>query len=210
MGNIPRLVTVLTAFALVGFAVADYTAVSLTPDQSNTLNDKIGYSLGYEFTVGSSAITVTSLGYFDPQLTAGHAVGIFDTSGNLLLSGTVPTTAIDVNNFSYTSTLSGSAALSANTSYVISAVSGTVDDYTFNPSVFATDSDITLVQSRYALSSTLTFPNQTDSTVVQGYFGPNFTFVRPSSTPEPFTMGLGLAGVAIAARRRMKSKAQHA
>jgi alpha-galactosidase len=58
----------------------------------------VQYTFGNRFTVGEDDIEVTALGYYDCNagggtgdgLTNAHAVGIWDTSGNLLASKTVP------------------------------------------------------------------------------------------------------------------------
>ena len=204
-----HLLAVFAVCAMAGLGSADSTAVSLVPAAGNTFNNGGGYTLGYEFTVGSTPITVTSLGYFDTGvLVNSHAVGIFSQSGTLLLSGTVPTGSIPVNMFAYTTALTGTASLAANTSYFIGGVSGLVDPYAFNPTSLSTAPDITYDQAAYTASSTLTFPSSTDTDT--GYFGPNFTFVPPAGTPEPMTIGLSLVGLGIAVWRRMKVRAEAA
>ena len=60
---------------------------SLTPLSTNELNNN-NWSLGWEFRVGSSAISVNRLGFYDQGLNGladSHAVGIFTTTGSLLV-----------------------------------------------------------------------------------------------------------------------------
>ena len=199
-----RIVATSTAVAFVTSALAQHTGVSLVPG-TDTLNNGIGYSLGYEFTVGSSAINVTSLGYFDHgTLTEDHEVGIYDMSGALLLSGSVAPGTSAVNYFAYTSSLTGSTALAANTSYEIMGVSGFVDPYAYFPATFSTDPDISFVNAQITTGNTLAFGQFNYSYI--GYFGPNFTF--ETAAPEPVSVCLlGMSAIGLAIRRRMKPKA---
>gem|GEM_PF-6613717 len=196
-----RFVAASIAVACAGSALAQNTAVTLVPDPTYTLNNDTGYSSGYEFTVGSNAIDVTSLGYFDyGSLTENHQVGIYDMSGTLLLSGTVAAGSSATDYFAYTSSLTGSTALAANTSYEIMGVSGFVDPYTFLPTSFSTDPDITFDTAEWTLGNTLAFGQHTQDVV--GFFGPNFTF--GAVTPEPASiclLGLSVFGLAIRRRR---------
>ncbi|MHB8636139.1 MAG: hypothetical protein ACYC96_06680 [Fimbriimonadaceae bacterium] len=198
-----RILSVTTGALCAVSALAQSTAVNLIPVAGNTYNNGTAYSIGYEFTVGNTAISVASLGYFDnSSLTNDHDVGIYDMSGNLLLSGTVAAGSPAVNYFAYTTTLSGSPALAANTSYEIMSVSGIVDPYTFAPSSYSTDPDVTFVTAKWTLGNTLAFGANSQSIV--GFFGPNFTFGAP--TPEPVSACLlAVSAFGLDYRRRMKA-----
>ena len=199
-----RFAAASIAAAWAASALAQNTAVTLVPNAGNTHNNGNGYSLGYEFTVGSAAVNVTSLGYFDNgSLTENHEVGIYDMSGNLLLSGTVDLGTSAVNYFAYTTSLTGSNTLAANTNYEIMGVSGLVDVYTVTPTSFSTDPDVTFVQPEWTSGNTLAFGQNT--LVETAYFGPNFTFGAPA--PEPVSVCLlGMSAFGLAFRRRMKAK----
>ena len=187
-------------------ARADFVALTVTPDPFNTINDHVGYSLGYEFKMNSTE-TVTQLGYFDDGLmTQSHAVGIYTTAGTLLASTTVTTADALTANFRYHAI--APLTLSAGQTYVIAGVSGVLDPYAFNPTALSTDPSVTFISGDYRQSFTLEFPTTIDHFV--GYFGPNF-IVR-SAVPEPSTvclLGIGATSSLVGAwRRRTGRKAR--
>lgn len=175
------LKTVLLVCACLPAAWGDSFAVSLTPDPANVFNNGIQYSLGFRFTL-SQAITVNALGYFaDSGLTESHAVGIFNTGGSLLVSTTVTGADPLTSDFRYHSI--SPFALAVGT-YVISGVTGSTDPYTFGPTAFSTAPGVTFNNSEFIQSTSLAFPDSTDS--LTAYFGPNFEFGTPvGSVPEP-------------------------
>jgi hypothetical protein len=95
---------------------------------SNSTFDTIypigAYTVGYEFTTGASALSVSALGIYDAGsagLNYAHDVGLWTASGTLL--GTVTVTAgvhTLINGFAFVS-LNSAALLNANTSYVLAA-----------------------------------------------------------------------------------------
>jgi hypothetical protein len=169
-------------------------------------------TFGYEFTVGSQPISVNALGVWDPSSGVGlndsHDVGLWDTSGNLLTSVTVPngnTATLSLSGFWYMP-ISGSVTLSANTTYVLGAKYpewypgidiGVVSATT------ASDPEVTFGTARYSTSMTFTFPNYiVGGSLDDGYFGPNMDY---STVPEPTTcvvLGMGLLALAWAKRSR--------
>ncbi len=173
------------------------TAITFTAPTIDYTNGS--WSLGFEFET-NRAITVGSLGFYDDSkndLTQSHDVGIFDSTGNLLVSGTVVPGSTLVGWFRYvpvTATL-----LPAGQIFRIAAVTGS-EKYTWDPTGFATDPAITYLRDRWIAGSTLTFPTSTDNLAGGGYFGPNFDTV-----PEPASVlliGSGLTGLALLRRRR--------
>src|SRR5262249_25328874 len=89
--HITRLALVAVGFLLIcnTSGRADVPAITFTGSSNDTTNGE--WSLGYKFEV-NAPITVTQLGYYDSGqdgLAESHAVGIYDLSQNLLVSGTV-------------------------------------------------------------------------------------------------------------------------
>jgi Domain of unknown function (DUF4082)/PEP-CTERM motif len=142
---------------------------------------------------------IDALGYYDPSgLTESHDVGLYDTSGDLLVSATVTNANTVTDNFAYSSI--SPFSLSAGT-YFLVGVSGLTDLYGYAPTMLTPAAGVTFVQSEYADGNTLAFPTTTDVNI--GYFGPNLDF--GSSVPEPGTammLGISLAAIATLLRRR--------
>jgi hypothetical protein len=183
----------------VGVQPADAAAISFSSTAVNTGE----FSVGFEFDV-LVPVEVTALGFYDylaDGLAESHAVGIYDSSGTLLLSGTVVPGDPLIDGFRYTTV--APFVLAAGAGYRIAAVTG-ADAYAYNPNSFAVDPAISYVRSRYTASSTLVFPTGTDT--LTGYFGPNFEF---EAVPEPATLllvGIGLGAVARRGVRRPSSR----
>jgi hypothetical protein len=154
-------------------------------------------TLGFDFTVGSSAIQVTALGLWDQNqdgFTNSHSIGLWDNSGNLL--GSVVISIGTVNplsgQFRY-GNLATPIILTAGTTYVLGAsyldtdadqLVGNVagDQATFDPAVAAGN-------FRFVSDNGFAFPsgNNGPGSVV----GPNAQFII---VPEP---GRGLFVVAL-------------
>jgi len=160
---------------------------------------------GWRFTANSD-IQVMRLGVWDlfsDGLNASHDIGLWDASGNLLASATVPggTAAALINDFRYVSITP--VALDAGHDYLIGAlyVPSPMDDYLGGASgnTFTSDPRITWRnRARYSATAgaALTFPSETAP--FAGAFGPNFTL-----TPEPATLSLlALGGLALLLRRK--------
>jgi len=174
---------------------APVAAVDINQIINYTINS---FSLGWQFNVVNTPITVTALGFFDlgsvpgyddPAygfgLTESHDVGIYDSAQNLLVSGTVNPGDLLTGFFRYTSVTS--TPLPIGTDYRIAAV--TLDDYyTWDPGSSTFSPEIDFVQSRFTSSLTLVYP--TDSDDVTGYFGPNFQYEPFTAVPEPGTLVL--------------------
>lgn len=110
-----------SVLAMAGVATAD--SVAFSPTSGGSIN--AGYQFygndGYVFTVGSSAIEVTQLGYYHDTAAHSNPVGIYRVSDSVLMGSTNVTTtggspAADPATFDYTPT---SIALAANTQYVL-------------------------------------------------------------------------------------------
>ncbi|HEY9700408.1 MAG TPA: PTPA-CTERM sorting domain-containing protein [Trichocoleus sp.] len=175
--------------------------MQLQSDFATSTNFNQGqWSLGFEFTANNN-ISVKSLGFYDDlknDLTESHAVGIFDSLGNLLVSGTVnPGDTLD-GWFRYSSV--APTLLQAGQNYFVAATTGS-ENYTWDVLGFTVDPNITFIRDAYAGSSMLVFPSGGPS-VANGYFGPNFQF---DATPVPTPALLpGLVGMGIAALHKKR------
>ena len=198
-------------------------AVSMGTTTPNGANSWLatGLTAGWEFSL-SSAITVVDLGVFDNSQANGlgeaHAVGIWNTSGTLLVSGTVPagTAGTLINSFFYVGVTS--TVLPAGT-YIIATeydTSNTDPMYgNLTSSNFSTASPVTWIQDEAGGNgvNVLTFPTFTSPPQEDGFFGPNFEFTTSvSASPEPpsgWLLGSVLAAMAAGAgyRKLRKSRA---
>jgi hypothetical protein len=173
-----------------------------------------GSTRGWEFDVlAPGGIAITDLGVFDggaAGLYTSHAVGIWNSFGNLLVSATVPAgtaAPLDPNNL-FRIVGTPNVVLPQGTGYRIAAYYES-DPPDFDPlqtvaSNFDVDPSIAFVNSCYQANvATLTYPTQTASFENPGFFGPSFDFVV---VPEPSAMTLVLASVVLGIRRcRMRA-----
>jgi hypothetical protein len=91
------------------------------------------YTVGYEFTTGASALSVSALGIYDAGadgLNYTHTVGLWNTSGTLLGSVTVPSGINSLTSGFAFVNLGSAVLLSANTNYVLAA---NYNAYSFTP-----------------------------------------------------------------------------
>ena len=136
-------------------------------------------TFGAEFQVGSNSFTVVKLGVFDKDgdgLLNSYVVGIYDTSGNLLASATVPAgTAAPLEQGFRWASLTTPYTLSANTNYVVAAYYPGTGQYDAFYNTATIDPNFTLIQDRwYNNGGALTYPSvsyQNSSTY--SYYGPN-------------------------------------
>ncbi len=166
------------------------------------------YTFGTVFTVGDSAITVTKLAYADfgsDGLNGSHQVGIWDMSGTLLGSTTVPSgSTADISNEWNWVTLGTTITLSANTQYVLGADTSTgTNDYFRYGGLLATDwSDgIAAISHRRQTPAGGGFAFPTEGlTYDQAWLNTNMEY---TIVPEPASMILlGLGGVGMLIRRK--------
>jgi hypothetical protein len=169
---------------------------------------------GWRFTVGAAPISVTHLGYFDVGLdgfSGPHQVGIWDTSGGLLVQAALPAgTDADLSG-AYRFELVSTTPLSANTTYLIGAYTAEVNADTAiafaAPQAYA--SEIMYLGASYN-NSGFAAPS-TGYSAAHGVFGPNFQF---TSVPEPeeyaVLMGLGLVGFVCLRKCRARRSAMRA
>src|ERR1039457_873791 len=176
------------------------SAVAITdPGALSDVRSPVGVDFatyGFQFTIGSQDLLVTALGiwYAHPSgLLANHQVGLWDSSGTLLESVTVPlgNSTTSIASFCY-QPLPVQVVLSADATYTIAAtfVGGDPDgmkigDFWSGPTYSA---DIQSESSCYIRSQ---FALPTDSIYCASYVGPNFqyTVVPEPSTSRTLTIG---------------------
>jgi hypothetical protein len=179
-----------------------------SPSPTETFTSGNSYSLGWEFTVGSNPLFLTSLGYFVLGSTAplvdSHPVGLFDSSGNLIISETV-TNADPLNSWwRWVDVTASSVVLGAGQTYIVAAPT-LRDSYTFDPPGFSVDPNIAFNKDLWEFSTLLVFPTNTEPGVTFGYFGPNIDY--RSSVPEPSMLLLLSSGLlSLAGLRRWVKK----
>lgn len=170
-------------------------------------------TVGWQFRTGASALTVTSLGWWDQTpdtpLAASHQVGIWTLSGTLLGSVLVQTNSAITNSFRYEAVTP--FGLAANTDYLIGGrdLIGDGDSYLSSASAVTTGAGITLIGAARSDNGTGFAAPTTVTAGVRGRFGPNFTYVPATVVPEPSTYALlatGLAALHLLARRRRSGR----
>jgi hypothetical protein len=193
----------LAAFVL---PVTSYAGVAWEFDQVGSYYYTVGsFAFGNKFTVGNSNVIVSSLGYYDDfgnGFIDSHEVGIYELVGNTLLTSTmVDNSSALVGHFRYTSIKP--LVLSAGTQYEVVGVSHG-DKYAFNNVNFTVNPLIAYNGNYYSSGTSLTNAVTYSNDVTDGFWGPNM--MLETAAPEPGTVsliGIGLAGLAFSARRRI-------
>jgi hypothetical protein len=202
----------LSVFALIPWVASAAPAVNLTTPGESYPSSL--YTLGFEFTV-SSPESIGALGVYDDggsALPADAMVGLWDTSGNLLASVTVPASGgFLIGDFRYANI--SAYALTPGTDYLVGAYLGSPGiasslntgqggSGSYNPL-------ITVIQDQFSnFNSAFSFPESTDSNPGGAWLGANFNL--GSSVPELSTwamMALGFAGLGLAGHRASRQSA---
>ena len=202
------------SIALTGLLYSSAAAVPLTAVEIlNSAPANLSTSLnvrGFSFTL-TEQVSVTSLGWLDvgrDGLAADHQIGIWTSTGSLLLTGSVASGTVNPldGDFRYTSTLTGVTSLAAG-DYVI-AGSSTVTEQSLRS---LSSSQVSFApQIIYGNSMTggasFAFPTLATTPFDIGYFGPNFQFetavpeLNASASLLPF-FTLALLGLSADRRR---------
>ena len=195
--------------AMLFCAPPTFAGIAVTTTPSGIYSNTGTWTLGWSFVV-NSPISVSALGTFDAGadgLNVAHDVGIWNSSGTLLASATVPSGTAGALDSSYRFVSISPLALSSGATYYVGAVYfvSDSDGWLQDPLTLVTAAEITYLSRRYQSSSgTLVFPNLAGSGTT-GYFGGNFQFGGSAvGVPEPSTFALFATGLGIllAARKR--------
>jgi PEP-CTERM motif len=168
---------------------------------------------GWEFSVGATPVTVNALGFWDEGgdgIGNSHQVGLWDSSQNLLRSGTVTNASTIVASTSLDGRwlfVSIPQITLSNGTFVVAATydgRGGADPDLARVAPFTTTMPgITLITGRQAIGAGLPFPNQV---LAFNVFGPTLANLNGAAAPEPGTAALLATGAlgALALRRRRK------
>lgn len=164
------------------------------------------WTFGIDFSVGSSDILATALGYYDDSgngFVDDHELGLYDSLGNLLASTVATSSSTLIDHFRYEDI--APVTLLAGDTYRVVGVSHS-DLYTWDDPGFAADPSVTYLGDTYDSGTTLFDPvGQDHNDVSDGFFGPNLFIGTSSSVPEPGAyslVGCGLAALLVRFRRR--------
>jgi len=183
-------------------ASASTTALTFTGGQGNNVEQNV--MAGWRFQTTQS-VTVDNLGVYGLRggLVFSHQVGIWDSGGNLLATGTVPAgnSGAFVNNFWFTPV--APVMLQAGQIFTVAAFYGSPGEeiVTLLANV-TTDPAITYVDRATSLTTMFSFPINNNALNLSGDFGANFTYA--AATPEPASfllLGIGLALITVGRRR---------
>ena len=170
------------------------------------------YTLGFSFTVASTQ-SIDALGVYDDgglPLAVDAQVGLWDASGNLLDSVTVPAAGGTLNgDFRYAGVTP--YALTAGTTYVVGAFlsSGSATSLGTGQGIGTGSVNplVTLEQDQFNDNGAFSFPNVSDGHVGGAWLGANFD-LSGGAVPEPSSwaimiIGTGLAGAVLRRRTRV-------
>lgn len=154
------------------------------------------YTVGYEFEIGGSPVTIDSLGIEDildgtsggygDGLFSSHGVALWSSSGTLLRSATLPAgmAAPLVDGFRYAPVVP--LTLEAGQRYVLGAnVGGGIEWFSDSPAVpnYQAEPGVTWVQNRFAVGGALQFPANDGGGVLGRWAPANATSISGSAPP---------------------------
>jgi Domain of unknown function (DUF4082)/PEP-CTERM motif len=200
----------IAAATLAVSAAAAHASPAITLTDPGLEYNAGAFTLGFEFTVANTT-SLTALGVYDSGqdgLDSAAQVGVWDATGDLLLSATVPsgTDGTLDNDFRFVSV--SSFTLTAGTDYVIGAylADGSASSLgTDQGGAGSVDPNVIIIEDSYTNSSSLSFPNASDGHSGGAWLGANFE-TGAAGVPEPASWalmicGFGLAGAALRHRR---------
>ena len=201
------------AMALASSATLAQVAAVHWPGNPQNVFSNGPYMMGYQFSVSISQMAV-GLGAFDDQgdgfATGRHHVGLWTDSGVLLADAFVTSADALQGHFRYTS-IAGVQLLAGQT-YIVGADNwgGGGDNWAWRETGgmgLVEAPGIKHIQDKYQDGSGFAFPNISEGTFRDGFYGGN---LQVAAVPEPETyalMALGLGLVGFVGRRRSKASA---
>jgi hypothetical protein len=195
------LAAMAIVFGAIPQSLANNIAISFTPYADEHAGAP--YTVGFEFSV-SSLGTITALGVYDSGqdgLAGAATVGLWDASGNLLTSATIPSgTSATLNGFFRLQDITP-FLLTPNVDYVVGAYASSDPFTSYNPGdncgCGSVDPLVNLIESRFVMSYSFAFPDSpTDPNDGAAWLGANFEFA-PAAVPSPIA-GAGLPGLTAA------------
>jgi Domain of unknown function (DUF4082) len=158
-----------------GNAPAQMWVTSITPA---SIQGSEPYTLGCEFTVGAVNITVSALQMYNCTTanSGTHPIGIFTTSGTLLISGNCALASQPVGWVTATGLSPASVTLAANTTYFIGELENSGDVYAGSSTTIAVTGAATLTGSFYSPGSTLNYSSPQGDAGFFTWVGVSFTY----------------------------------
>ena len=163
-------------------------------DSTPIANTDFFGTFGYEFTIGSNDLLVNALGVLvsDSKYLEATQVGIWDASGTLLASVTIPTWTSDpfTNKFSWAD-LPSATTLIAESTYFVGASTGNYDStHCADGPITNFSPDATLISKAYNDRYSFSFPNAGHKSwdLNQAIVGPNIAY--SVVVPEPSQLSM--------------------
>ena len=208
--NVLTAVTLAAAVVVAPLGATSAAAIGVDIASGGFAQNIGNYTLGWGFDV-TAPVTITSLGFWDEGangLGAPHDVGLWKSDGTLLASTTVsaasPITVASASGLgNWVFQPIAPITLGAGT-YQVGGVSNDAELYRTDVTTISLDPLLSNFNSNlFAAGSALQFMDkQEDSFLWYGLFGANLQ-VQPAHEPGTLALlGLGLAGLAAARRRR--------
>jgi hypothetical protein len=182
-------------------AHADVAAFSFTSATFVT-SDPGTSELGYDFTTGSTPVSVVALGYINDGSNTTHKIGLFDVATQRAVPGaltTVTTSGGGSTSTSFTyATLASPVQLAANTEYQIVSQFFTNEHYFVDAAGLQSHAGLTIGDAVYGYygspPTNPAFATGVASGNDPGDFGPN---LLANAVPEPTSMALLACGLVV-------------
>lgn len=190
----------LLAFATLMFgnsAMATPAIKNVSGNHAGIGTPAAGSVHGWDF-VSSTDITVTELGLWDGNddgMSISHDIGIFDSLGTLLASGTISKGTGDtlIDHFRYVDITDVLVTTGASYTIAYYSEAPTNDSLITTATTLLLAPEIAISNGRWGYAPGLSVPTNTAD---DDRFGPNFMF-EVSAVPEPETYAMLLAGLGL-------------